>query len=59
MKSACITTCAFFVRNIVLLFSMKQFKKYNKNYFDAFGIEPNEIAILAYDALGLIYYVWK
>ena len=28
MKSACITTCAFFVRNIVLLFSMKQFKKY-------------------------------
>jgi ABC-type branched-subunit amino acid transport system substrate-binding protein len=38
---------------------MKQFKKYNKNYFDAFGIEPNEIAILAYDALGLIYYVWK
>ena len=28
MKSACINTCAFFVRNIVLLFSMKQFKKY-------------------------------
>ena len=28
MKSACVTTCAFFVRNIVLLFSMKQFKKY-------------------------------
>ena len=38
---------------------MKQFKKYNKNYFESFGARPNEIAILAYDALGLIYYVWK
>jgi len=28
MKSACVNTCAFFVRNIVLLFSMKRFKKY-------------------------------
>jgi hypothetical protein len=38
---------------------MKQFKKYNKNYFQSFGIKPNEITILGYDALGLIYYVWK
>jgi len=38
---------------------MKQFKKYNENYFRSFGIKPDEITILAYDALGLINYVWK
>ena len=38
---------------------MKQFKKYNENYFKNFGIKPDEITILAYDALGLIYYVWN
>ena len=38
---------------------MKQFKKYNENYFKSFGIKPDEITILAYDALGLIHYVWK
>jgi hypothetical protein len=38
---------------------MKQFKKYNETYFKSFGIKPNEITILAYDALGLIHYVWK
>ena len=38
---------------------MKQFKKYNQNYFESYGIKPDEITILAYDALGLIYYVWK
>ncbi len=39
--------------------NMKQFKKYNENYFKSFGIKPDEITILAYDALGLIHYVWK
>ena len=38
---------------------MKQFKKYNENYFQAYGIKPGEITILAYDALGLIYYIWN
>ena len=38
---------------------MKQFKKYNENYFKTFGAKPDEITILAYDALGLIYYVWN
>jgi len=37
----------------------KEFKKYNSNYFKKFGKYPNEITILAYDALGLIYYAWK
>ena len=38
---------------------MKQFKKYNENYFKTFGVKPDEITILAYDALGLIYYIWN
>ena len=38
---------------------IKQFKKYNQNYFKSFGIKPDEITILAYDALGLVHYVWK
>jgi hypothetical protein len=37
----------------------KEFKKYNKKYFDRFNIYPKEITILGYDAMGLIYYVWK
>ena len=36
-----------------------EFKKYNNKYFEKFKIYPNEITILAYDALGLIYYAWK
>ena len=37
----------------------KEFKKYNEKYFNKFSSYPNEITILAYDALGLIYYAWK
>tara|TARA_B100001057_G_scaffold375093_1_gene379842 strand:- start:1594 stop:2748 length:1155 start_codon:yes stop_codon:yes gene_type:complete len=37
----------------------KEFKKYNNKYFKKFKMFPNEITILAYDALGLIYYAWK
>ena len=36
-----------------------QFKKYNKKFFKEFKFYPNEITILTYDALGLIYYAWK
>ena len=39
--------------------SFKEFKKYKENYFKVFGNYPNEITILTYDALGLIYYAWK
>ena len=39
--------------------NIKQFKKYNKNYYKNFLLKPNEITILSYDALGLIYYVWN
>ncbi len=37
----------------------KEFKKYNEIYYKKFEKYPNEISILTYDALGLIYYVWK
>ena len=39
--------------------NFKEFKKYNNKYFKKFKTYPNEITILAYDALGLIYYAWK
>ena len=39
--------------------NFKNFKKYNEEYSKSFGLQPTEITILAYDALGLIYYVWK
>ena len=37
----------------------KNFQKYNKKYFKTFNIQPSEITVLTYDALGLIYFVWK
>ena len=39
--------------------NMKQFKKYNENYHKTFSLKPDEITILAYDALGLVYYIWN
>ena len=39
--------------------NFKEFNKYNKKYFKKFNIYPNEITILTYDALGLVYYTWK
>ena len=39
--------------------NFKEFKKYNNKYYKKFKSFPNEITILTYDALGLIYYAWK
>ena len=33
-------------------------KKFNKKFFNTFDQKPNKLSILAYDALGLIYYCW-
>ena len=38
---------------------IKNFQKYNKKFSKTYGIQPSEITILTYDALGLIYYVWN
>ena len=35
------------------------FKKFNKKFLNKYGIKPSEISILAYDAVGLIYYCWS
>jgi len=37
----------------------KEFQKFRKDYYKTFNIYPTEISILAYDAIGLIYYLWK
>ena len=53
----------FFENSIKTLFypsvDLKNFEKFNKNYFKNYNQYPSEIGILAYDALGLIYYVWN
>jgi len=33
-------------------------KKFRKKFFKIYNEEVNEVSILAYDALGLIYYCW-
>lgn len=33
-------------------------KKFNKKFLNTFNEKPNKVSILAYDALGLIYYCW-
>ena len=37
----------------------KEFKKYQDTYFKTYNSAPSEMTILAYDAIGLIYYAWK
>ena len=37
----------------------KNLIKFNKRYFSKFKKHPNQVSILAYDALGLIYYCWS
>tara|TARA_Y100000590_G_scaffold104831_1_gene119257 strand:+ start:2655 stop:3833 length:1179 start_codon:yes stop_codon:yes gene_type:complete len=33
-------------------------KKFNEKYLKTYNEKPNKVSILAYDALGLIYYCW-
>ena len=33
-------------------------KKFRKKFLNTFNKKPNDVSILAYDALGLIYYCW-
>ena len=37
----------------------KNFKKFNKKFLKIYNEKPNKVSILAYDALGLIYYCWS
>ena len=38
---------------------LKNFKKFNEKFYKIHQYKPNEITILIYDIVGLIYYVWK
>jgi len=38
--------------------NLKNLQKFDKKYLNTFGEKTNKVSILAYDALGLIYYCW-
>lgn len=38
---------------------IKNFQNYKKKYSSIYNMQPTEITILTYDALGLIYYIWN
>ena len=38
--------------------NLKNLVKFNRKFKKIYDNEPNEVSILAYDALGLIYYCW-
>ena len=39
--------------------NLKNFERFNKKFYKNYQYIPNEITILSYDTIGLIYYVWK
>ena len=39
--------------------NFKNFKKFNDKFQKIYKYKPNEIIILAYDSVGLIYYIWN
>ena len=39
--------------------NLKNLNKFNKKFFNSFQEKPHKVSILAYDALGLIYYCWS
>ena len=54
---------SFFNENALLnlhfpAINLKNFNKFNKKFKNTFNKSPNEISILAYDALGLVYHCW-
>ena len=42
----------------MLFFKVTNLKKFNTKFFNTFNEHPYKVSILAYYALGLIYYCW-
>ena len=38
---------------------LKNFNRFKKKFYDTFDYKPNDVTILSYDSVGLIYYLWK
>tara|TARA_B110001454_G_scaffold215974_1_gene238366 strand:- start:145 stop:1308 length:1164 start_codon:yes stop_codon:yes gene_type:complete len=39
--------------------NLNNLRKFEKKYFSQYKKKPNKVSILAYDAIGLIYYCWN
>jgi len=39
--------------------NLKSFNNFNKKFFKEYKYKPDQITILSYDIIGLIYYLWK
>ena len=39
--------------------NLKSLKDFRKKFFEVYNYQPNEITILSYDSIGLVYYLWK
>ena len=39
--------------------NLKNLKNFNQKFLETYKYKPNPITILAYDSIGLIYYLWK
>ena len=39
--------------------NLENLNKYRKKFFSTYNYIPNDITILSYDTVGLIYYLWK
>ena len=39
--------------------NFKNLKNFNNKFLKTYNYKPNEITILSYDIVGLIYYMWK
>ena len=38
---------------------LNNLKKFNKKFYNNYKVNPYDVSILAYDALGLVYYCWS
>ena len=39
--------------------NLKNLEKFRKKFYKFYNYQPNEVTILSYDSVGLIYYLWK